>query len=101
MNFSYKKTTKARPKPGLTLPEAGIIADFSRFNAEKADLVAAGVRIFGPGATVAQDLEPEDITVSADSSTAWVSLPENNAILSILKLPLSQTLCRQVSKIIH
>ena len=37
------------------------------------------VRIFGPGATVAQDLEPEFIAVSEDSSTAWVSLQENNA----------------------
>ena len=37
------------------------------------------VRIFGPGATVAQDLEPEFIAVSEDSSTAWVTLQENNA----------------------
>lgn len=41
------------------------------------------VRIFGPGATVAQDLEPEYIAVSADSATAWVSLQENNAIAEI------------------
>jgi DNA-binding beta-propeller fold protein YncE len=38
------------------------------------------VRIFGPGASVAQDLEPEYITVSADSKKAWVSLQENNAL---------------------
>ncbi len=38
------------------------------------------VRIFGPDATVAQDLEPEYIAVSADSTTAWVTLQENNAI---------------------
>ncbi|MEM8533390.1 MAG: choice-of-anchor I family protein, partial [Chloroflexota bacterium] len=43
------------------------------------------IRIFGPNATVAQDLEPEYITVSADSETAWVSLQENNA-LAILDL---------------
>lgn len=43
------------------------------------------IRIFGPGATVAQDLEPEYITVSADSATAWVSLQENNA-LAVLNL---------------
>ncbi len=42
--------------------------------------VPAGVRIFGPGASAAQDLEPEYIAVSEDGSTAWVSLQENNAI---------------------
>ena len=41
------------------------------------------VRIFGPGATVAQDLEPEYIAVSSDSSRAWASLQENNAIAEI------------------
>ena len=40
----------------------------------------SSVRIFGPGASVAQDLEPEYITVSADSTTAWISLQENNAL---------------------
>lgn len=38
------------------------------------------IRIFGPNATVAQDLEPEYIAVSHDSTTAWVTLQENNAI---------------------
>jgi hypothetical protein len=38
------------------------------------------IRIFGPGATLAQDLEPEYIAVSHDSKTAWVTLQENNAI---------------------
>lgn len=42
-----------------------------------------GIRIYGPGATVAQDLEPEYITVSADSRTAWVTLQENNALAKI------------------
>ena len=41
---------------------------------------AASIRIYGPGATLAQDLEPEFITVSHDSKTAWVTLQENNAI---------------------
>jgi hypothetical protein len=40
----------------------------------------ASIRIYGPGATLAQDLEPEYITVSHDSKTAWVTLQENNAI---------------------
>lgn len=38
------------------------------------------IRVFGPEATVAQDLEPEYIAVDADSSRAWVTLQENNAI---------------------
>ncbi len=52
---------------------------FNKFNSQVDELRAAGVRIFGPNATVAQDLEPEYIAVSPDSSTAWVSLQENNA----------------------
>ena len=53
---------------------------FSSFNAQIAQLRNAGVRIFGPNASVAQDLEPEYITVSADSKTAYVTLQENNSI---------------------
>lgn len=55
-------------------------ASFTGFNTEAASLKADGVRLFGPGASVAQDLEPEYIAVSADSSTAWVTLQENNAL---------------------
>ncbi|MEM9941499.1 MAG: hypothetical protein AAF939_07905 [Planctomycetota bacterium] len=57
-----------------------IKADFLAFNAKEAQLKAAGVRIFGPGATVAQDLEPEYIAESSNSRTAYVCLQENNAI---------------------
>ncbi|MGX1201289.1 choice-of-anchor I family protein [Marinobacter sp. MBR-105] len=58
-------------------------ADFLAFNSQESALKASGVRIYGPGATVAQDLEPEYITVSADSRTAWVSLQENNALAKL------------------
>jgi len=51
-------------------------AGFAAFNGQP----LPGVRIFGPGASVAQDLEPEYIAVSADSATAWVTLQENNAL---------------------
>jgi hypothetical protein len=37
------------------------------------------IRIFGPTATVAQDLEPEYIAVSEDNTTAFVTLQEGNA----------------------
>lgn len=42
-----------------------------------------GVRIFGPGASVAQDLEPEYVAVSDDSGTAFAVCQENNAVVRI------------------
>lgn len=53
---------------------------FTAFNSQINQLRAKGVRIYGPGATVAQDLEPEYIAVSNDSRKAWVTLQENNAL---------------------
>ncbi len=59
---------------------------FQSFNAQEAALIAAGVRkaVAKTGAsstvTLAQDLEPEFITVSSDSKKAWVTLQENNAV---------------------
>ena len=62
-------------------------ATFTKFNDAELD---PSIRIFGPPApvaegaeptrTVAQNLEPEYITVSKDSKTAWVALQEANAI---------------------
>ncbi|MTJ42014.1 choice-of-anchor I family protein [Dolichospermum flos-aquae] len=54
-------------------------ANFTAFNGQKETLTAAGVRLFGLNATVAQDLEPEYIAVSPDGKTAFVTLQENNA----------------------
>ncbi|MZR62730.1 choice-of-anchor I family protein [Alcanivorax sp. DP30] len=58
-------------------------ADFTAFNAQADALKAEGVRIYGPNASVAQDLEPEYIAVSADGTTAWVALQENNALAKL------------------
>lgn len=56
-----------------------VTAGFTAFN----DVELKDVRIFGPNASVSQDLEPEYIAVSADSTTAWVSLQENNAMAKL------------------
>ena len=55
-------------------------ADFTAYIGKEDELRAQGVRIFGPGANAAQDLEPEYISVADDNKTAYVSLQENNAI---------------------
>lgn len=58
-------------------------ADFRAFNNQREALLAKDVRLFGPRASVAQDLEPEYIAVSADGKTAWATLQENNAFAII------------------
>lgn len=72
------------PVGSLTLIEIDTLdatqIGFTQFN--DADLDES-IRIFGPGATVAQDLEPEYAAFSADSGTAWVTLQENNAIATV------------------
>ena len=54
--------------------------DFRAFNGATLD---PSIRIFGPNANVAQDLEPEFIAFSDDSLTAWVAMQENNAVATI------------------
>jgi uncharacterized surface protein with fasciclin (FAS1) repeats len=56
---------------------------FESFNPFVDALKAEGVRVFGPNATLAQDFEPEYITVSEDDATAFVALQENNALAVI------------------
>jgi hypothetical protein len=56
---------------------------FSGFASQQAALRAKGLRVYGPGASFGQDMEPEYIAVSGDSKTAWVTLQENNAIAKI------------------
>lgn len=97
---SYNQPTSVDPEGSISIIDlsSGVLgltaasvttAGFTGFNSQLSALVASGVRVFGPNATVAQDLEPEYITVSADSKTAWVTLQENNAI-AILDLQTGQ-----------
>ncbi|MEE4292850.1 MAG: choice-of-anchor I family protein [Xanthomonadales bacterium] len=58
-------------------PGVAAHATFEAFNNAVLD---PSIRITGPEATVAQDLEPEYIATSHDSKTAWVTLQENNAM---------------------
>lgn len=71
----------------IAVPEGGApdqqdvrIAGFEAWDGREGELRAAGVRVFGPGATAAQDLEPEYVAVDRTSRTAWVTLQENNAL---------------------
>ena len=54
-------------------------ASFAAFDSQIASLKAQGVRIYGPNATVSQDLEPEYVTITPNGLTAIVTLQENNA----------------------
>lgn len=71
--------------PGAATVQTAEFSDFNRDGLRGAD-VPADLRIFGPGATVAQDLEPEYITVEETGITAWVSLQENNG-LAVIDIP--------------
>jgi hypothetical protein len=69
-------------------------AGFTAFNSQIAALKAEGVRLFAGNTgfesiTVAQDLEPEYISISPDGKTALVTLQENNAV-AILDLTTGQ-----------
>ncbi|MCB0786828.1 MAG: choice-of-anchor I family protein, partial [Flavobacteriales bacterium] len=50
--------------------------DFSSFSLA----TVPDARVFGPGASFAQDMEPEHIAVSPDGTTAWVVCQENNVV---------------------
>jgi len=55
---------------------------FGAWENRREELINRGIRIgqrLGVTTTVAQDIEPEAIAISADGKTAWISLQENNA----------------------
>lgn len=56
---------------------------FESYNDMVHPLAEEGFRVFGPGASLAQDVEPEYITVDKNSKTAWVALQENNGLARI------------------
>jgi hypothetical protein len=56
---------------------------FAKYNGQEEALRGKGIRIYGPGASAAQDFEPEYIAVARDSRKAFVTLQENNAIAEI------------------
>ena len=58
-------------------------AGFTSFNGQQAELMEQGLRVFGPGATLAQDLEPEYIAIAIDGETAWVAMQEANAVAEL------------------
>jgi hypothetical protein len=62
------------------LPGTVATATFDSFDDDADALRAAGVRLTWPGATVAQDVEPEYIATDRTGRTAWVTLQENNAV---------------------
>lgn len=66
---------------------------FAAFDDDRDALRDVGVRIFGPGATVSQDLEPE--YVATDGTTAWVTLQENNA-LAVVDLTATPPVVRDI-----
>jgi len=56
---------------------------FRAYDGHEDALLVEGIRIFGPGASASQDLEPEYIAVSQDGKRAWAALQENNALATV------------------
>ncbi|MBF4472275.1 choice-of-anchor I family protein [Flavobacterium sp. HJJ] len=57
--------------------------NFAGFSSQLAALKTKGFRIASATNNFAADIEPEYITISEDSKTAWVTLQENNGIAKI------------------
>lgn len=85
---SYGQATSFDPEGSVSIINLGDgvanatvqTATFTAFNSQTNTLKAAGVRITGLGATVAQDVEPEYIAFSEDGTEAYITLQENNAL---------------------
>jgi hypothetical protein len=57
--------------------------DFSSFSSQLHTLKAGGFKVKNPTSNFSADIEPEYITISSDSKTAWVTLQENNGVAKI------------------
>lgn len=57
--------------------------DFTSFSSQAETLKKEGFRISKFAKSFAQDIEPEYVTVSDDSKTAWVTLQENNGVAKV------------------
>lgn len=80
----YKQDPEGSISIIMTAPRIAneaITLGFTAYNSQRDSLMASGVKFACPETTtVAQDLEPEYISISPDDATAFVSLQENNAI---------------------
>ena len=84
-------------------PVAPVQADvqtigFGAWENRRAELINRGIRIgqrLGVTTTVAQDIEPEAIAISAYGSTAWISLQENNAF-AVLDLSGAEPVVKEI-----
>lgn len=57
--------------------------DFASFSGQAETLKKDGFRISKVAKSFAQDIEPEYVTISDDSKTAWVTLQENNGVAKV------------------
>ncbi|WP_207429390.1 choice-of-anchor I family protein [Pedobacter sp. SYSU D00535] len=60
-----------------------VTVDFTAFENSKNTLLTQGFRVYGKNATLAKDVEPEYVAISADSKKAWVTLQENNGVAEV------------------
>lgn len=67
-----------------TLTQSNVTTlSFTGYNSQEAAFITSGGRKVKSTSTLAQDLEPEYIAISADSQKAWVSCQENNGIIEV------------------
>ncbi len=107
---SYNQPTSVDPEGSVSVVDVSAIRSvgaapvatigFGDFNVggPRAAELPAGVRVFGPNATVAQDLEPEYLAVHPDGTRAWVTLQEANAIAEVDLIDLTVTSIRDLGR---
>ncbi len=72
------------PEGSVTIIEVATSQVFNvSFTAFNGQTIGNHFRVFGPGASFAQDVEPEYVAISHDSKTAYITLQENNGIAII------------------